>query len=90
MISSLFTIPIREDMDIDAFILKSESCIQQSIIRPVSYTHLDVYKRQIVISLLISKKENPTLKDYIFAVTVGAIIMVEMCIRDRIYTNHTK
>jgi len=30
----------------------------------------------IVISLLISKKENPTLKDYIFAVTVGAIIMV--------------
>ena len=30
----------------------------------------------IVISLLISKKENLTLKDYIFAVTVGAIIMV--------------
>ena len=30
----------------------------------------------VVISLLISKKENPTLKDYIFAVTVGAIIMV--------------
>ena len=30
----------------------------------------------VVISLLISKKENPTLKDYILAVTVGAIIMV--------------
>ena len=30
----------------------------------------------VVISLLISKKENHTLKDYIFAVTVGAIIMV--------------
>lgn len=30
----------------------------------------------VVISLLISKKEHPTLKDYILAVTVGAIIMV--------------
>ena len=30
----------------------------------------------IVISLLISKKEHPTLKDYIFAVTIGAIIMI--------------
>ena len=30
----------------------------------------------IVISLLISKKEHPTLKDYVVAVTVGAIIMV--------------
>lgn len=30
----------------------------------------------VVISLLISKKEHPALKDYIFAVTVGAIIMV--------------
>ena len=29
----------------------------------------------IVISLLISKKENPTLKDYMLAVTGGAIIM---------------
>ena len=30
----------------------------------------------VVISLLISKKEHPTLKDYILAVTAGAIIMV--------------
>ena len=30
----------------------------------------------VVISLLISKKEHPTLKDYVVAVTVGAIIMV--------------
>ena len=30
----------------------------------------------VVISLLISKKEHPTLKDYILAVTVGAIIMI--------------
>ena len=30
----------------------------------------------VVISLLISKKENPTLTDYILAVTIGAIIMV--------------
>lgn len=30
----------------------------------------------VVISLLISKKEHPALKDYIFAVTIGAIIMV--------------
>ena len=30
----------------------------------------------VVISLLISKKEHPALKDYILAVTVGAIIMI--------------
>ena len=30
----------------------------------------------VVISLLISKKEHPTLKDYVVAVTIGAIIMV--------------
>ena len=30
----------------------------------------------VVISLLISKKEHPTLKDYVVAVTIGATIMV--------------
>ena len=30
----------------------------------------------VVISLLISKKEHPALKDYVLAVTVGAIIMI--------------